>query len=80
MSFSSEMMYSEAPFGVHQYWSNLSPGAPRLRKMFESCPEMLSILPAEILAERPEWREMVCSLNLSELEGDINDPRDDYCV
>ena len=59
--FSSEMLYSELSFGVHQYWRNLDPSSPRLATMFETCPEMWSILPVELLLEQERWRHMACS-------------------
>jgi len=65
MAFSSEMMYSEAPFGTHQYWSNLDPMSPRLWTMFDNCPEMWGILNVNIFALRPVWKKAVCQMNVT---------------
>lgn len=64
-AFSSEMIYSEAPFGVHQYWASLTPTSPRLRKMFANCPEMWDILPLDVLISRPDWKHLVCSMDVT---------------
>lgn len=63
MAFSSEMIYSEAPFGTHQYWANLDPMSPKLWEMFDSCPEMWGILNVKIFELRPAWKDMVCQIN-----------------
>lgn len=62
-AFSSETFYSNAPFGVHQYWENLSPESSQLRNMFTNCPEMLSIMPKDLVTEQPEWGKLVDDLN-----------------
>ena len=65
MAFSSEMMYSEASFGTHQYWSNLDPTSPKLHTMFQNCPEMWGILDVGIFAQKPAWRDVVCEMNVT---------------
>jgi hypothetical protein len=62
-NFSSETMYSEEPFGVHQYWPHLDPTSPKLHTMFQHCPEMWGILPPE-LAAQPKWRNLVCTMQM----------------
>lgn len=58
-----EMLYHDKPFGVHQFWTNLHPpNATALRVLFDNCPEALQILPADIIARRPDWRGVLCDL------------------
>ena len=71
MNFSSEMIYSDRTFGVHQYWSNLSPASPHMRAMFDNCPEMWGIFPPGLL-EREDWRTFVCATNTTDV---ILDPQ-----
>jgi hypothetical protein len=62
-TFSSEMLYSDQPFGVHQFWTNLSPTEPKMKTMMESCPEMLGTLPSS--HANGDWKDLACSLNIS---------------
>ena len=65
MAFSSEMMYSEAPFGTHQYWANLDPASPKLWMMFDNCPEMWGILDMGFVNMRPDWKALICQINVT---------------
>lgn len=65
MDFSSEMTYAEAPFGIHQYWSNLDAMSPKLWTMFDSCPEMWGILDVRVFDLHPAWKDMVCRINVT---------------
>ena len=67
MKFSSEMIYSDMTFGVHQYWTNLSPSSPQMRAMFDNCPEMWGIFPTS-LVERQDWRAFICATNFSGMQ------------
>jgi hypothetical protein len=64
-NFSSETMYSDCPFGVHQFWIYESPNMPDLKSMMESCPVTIGILPSSLFISERGWREMICSLNFS---------------
>lgn len=64
-AFSVESLYYKAPFGVHQYWTALSPKSPFFPEMFANCPEMLEILPDKLIKKSQDWRNLACSLNIS---------------
>ena len=65
MKFSSEMMYSDHPFGVHKFWVFHSPADARMKKMMNTCPEMLGILPWRVMRNNSTWEKLVCSLNIT---------------
>ena len=64
-NFSSEIMFSDRPFGVHKFWVFHSPVKPRMRKMMNTCPEMLGILPWRVVSDDSAWKKLVCSLNIT---------------
>lgn len=67
IKFSSEMMYSDRPFGVHKFWGFHSPDEARMKQIIHTCPEMLGILPLHVVDGDRAWQKLVCSLNITRI-------------
>jgi len=65
MSFSSETIPSERPFGLHKFWPWLQPDTPEVRRSLENCPEALGIFPPELLDSHSGWHDLICSLDVA---------------
>lgn len=65
MKFSSEMMFSDRPFGVHKFWGFHSPDEPRMIQIMKQCPEMIGILPLRVVSGDRAWEKLICSLNIT---------------
>ena len=68
-AFSSEMVYSEAPFGVHKYYAFADPASPQLHTMLDNCPEMWGIFPVE-LVNQEEWKKNACGTSRTQFTFD----------
>jgi hypothetical protein len=70
--FCAETIMFQNPFALHQFWPHLHANTPRdAAAMLENCIEGLDIIPHEVLLNDEKWKQVVCGLNISDLEAPL---------